>query len=647
LKKKPKYNSLTGGVFTILLFFLSICASFFFGKELYLKQDPTVILSNFFENDPAPFNLTKNNLNFFIGIQNTDFNYYIDPTIYTIKISFNQITTSKKPDGKVEFSYKFNRVLMEKCNLTKHFQNFQDLFNEDDLENLSCFDQDKMENITLAGSFGKKNFQYLEFSVSSCKNDTDSNIICKPKEEIDKKLKGGFFIVNYVETIFDPKNFSYPNIYIKRDFYTSMSNKYFKEITFNLKNIDYISDAGILISSEETKNFVQTDNIKEIYDFREADTFISTAFRLSYNKDIIKRRYLKLQDVVAQIGGFIKGISIILVIINYYYSSVNYYIFLMNKLYFFDLNDIYLRKQSSKAQILNKNISQFDYFGKQNNIEYNKKKNIHNYEVNSNDNNNIHKSQNIIQNTELKYINDDVGSYNDKYIKKNLNIFKDERILNSINAEKTSQIIFNSNNKNMVCGNLNEEKSNMEEKFYIVEKLNMKEKINVIENNNVVNINNNRLDNNNRYVSDPKINNTEIVLKKKNMTLEIKYDLYEKFFLMFNLCFNFCKHNDKDKKFSSRQRKKIVFENSYDQIKNNFDVINYLKISDDLKLIKFLIFTEYQIDLIELINRSKNKYANFETYNYNENINSLKKLENSENPFDKKIKFALKNCDLI
>ncbi len=131
------------------------------------------------------------------------------------------------------------------------------------------------------------------------------------------------------------------------------------------------------------------------------------------------------------------------------------------------------------------------------------------------------------------------------------------------------------------------------------------------------------------------------------MKLEIKYDLYEKFFLMFNLCFNFCKHNDKDKKFSSRQRRKIVFENSYDQIKNNFDVINYLKISDDLKLIKFLIFTEYQIDLIELINRSKNKYANFETYNYNENINSLKKLENSENPFDKKIKFALKNCDLI
>ncbi len=49
IEKKPKYNSLTGGVFTILLFFLSICASFFFGKELYLKQDPTVILSNFFD----------------------------------------------------------------------------------------------------------------------------------------------------------------------------------------------------------------------------------------------------------------------------------------------------------------------------------------------------------------------------------------------------------------------------------------------------------------------------------------------------------------------------------------------------------------------------------------------------------------------
>jgi hypothetical protein len=31
-----------------------------------------------------------------------------------------------------------------------------------------------------------------------------------------------------------------------------------------MKNIDYISDTDILMSLEETKNFVKTDSIKEI-----------------------------------------------------------------------------------------------------------------------------------------------------------------------------------------------------------------------------------------------------------------------------------------------------------------------------------------------------------------------------------------------
>jgi len=177
-------------------------------KKIYLKQDHLIISSNFLENDPSGFNLIKNNFNFFIGIQGTDYNFYIDPTIYTLKIGFNSITRSQQPDGKIVFYYNFNRLLIEKCNLTKHFQNFQDLFKADDLQNLLCFDQDKIENITIIGSFGEKIFQYLEFTVSSCNNFTDSKITCKPKDEIDKKLKGGYFIQNYLETIFDPKNFT-------------------------------------------------------------------------------------------------------------------------------------------------------------------------------------------------------------------------------------------------------------------------------------------------------------------------------------------------------------------------------------------------------------------------------------------------------
>lgn len=139
-----------------------------------------------------------------------------------MKIGFNQIITSQQHLGKIEFSYNFYRLLIKKCNLIKHFQKFQDMFNAHDLlERLLCFDKDKVENISLGGSFGNKNFHYLEFTVSSCKNGTDPNIICKPKEEVDNKLKGWFFIVNHLETKFDTKNFTY-QMFIQKGIFTNL-----------------------------------------------------------------------------------------------------------------------------------------------------------------------------------------------------------------------------------------------------------------------------------------------------------------------------------------------------------------------------------------------------------------------------------------
>lgn len=105
---KTKYNSISGGILSILIYILCVLTYFLFGRELYLKQDPTVIQSNYFENDPRLFNLPSKNFNFFVGIQDIDFNYYIDPTIYTLEIGLSQITVKNNSKNEEEFNFNYN-----------------------------------------------------------------------------------------------------------------------------------------------------------------------------------------------------------------------------------------------------------------------------------------------------------------------------------------------------------------------------------------------------------------------------------------------------------------------------------------------------------------------------------------------------------
>ncbi len=55
-----------------------------------------------------------------------------------------------------------------------------------------------------------------------------------------------------------------------------------------MKNIDYLIDAG-------SKIFVQSENIKEIYYFKESEIFVTTVFRFSCDKNVIKRKYQKFK----------------------------------------------------------------------------------------------------------------------------------------------------------------------------------------------------------------------------------------------------------------------------------------------------------------------------------------------------------------
>lgn len=337
IDKSSKYKTFIGGILSIFIAGLILAGFAHFGRELIDKVNPTVISSAFYQPNPDEYALNYDNFNYFIGIQDSSANYYIDPSIVTLGMSY-VIFKREIVNDEVQWNPTRRNLKPEPCQLERHFPKFKEEFTGLPLPDLYCPNPDEFKNISLAGNWGEDRYHYLSMLVTPCRNSTESSVICKTQEEIDKHLAGGFFVVNNIDTLFEPKIYQDPRKYFRRNYYTTMSNKYFKELTFFFKNVEYTTDQGFLMENLKTDYYLQLDNIKELYDFRSdlTGTILSCGFRMSNQKDVYNRQYTKIQDVIAKVGGLVKALLLLVQMMYSNFSKVGYYFFLGEGLFEYD-----------------------------------------------------------------------------------------------------------------------------------------------------------------------------------------------------------------------------------------------------------------------------------------------------------------------
>jgi hypothetical protein len=68
-------------------------------------------------------------------------------------------------------------------------------------------------------------------------------------------------------------------------------------------------------------------------DFRNTPQFFSLLFSTSNNRDIYTRKYAKIQDILANMGGLIKGLMLCVQLVFMLFNKTNYYFFLIQTLY--------------------------------------------------------------------------------------------------------------------------------------------------------------------------------------------------------------------------------------------------------------------------------------------------------------------------
>ena len=324
--QNKSYKTKLGGLLQIFVTVSWIAGIMFFSKDIYLRENPSVISSNEYDRIPYERNFT-NMEDYMVMIALNDpltWGPFIDETLYTVK--FTTASKINQVKGPIE------NLKTVKCSMDM-FKGKENFTLGIPIENYYCLSPD-IKKIAYKGTQTSPDSKYIKIGVHMCINSTLNNNTCRSKEEITNKLSGSSFNLFFFNNKFETKSFNKPNELFLDFHHSFYSNLYYKLVFVVLKQVRFIDDIGFFFESLDFKDYYAVNDIKEVFHFQEqADgKFLDFAILFGTNRENIRRNYKRIQTVIAEVGGLFKGLIIFILIIqklimdDYLFEYINYFI---------------------------------------------------------------------------------------------------------------------------------------------------------------------------------------------------------------------------------------------------------------------------------------------------------------------------------
>ena len=309
INNQTRFKTFFGGILTIILCILIIIAVFIFGKDFFLRKNPSYTYSSISENYEK-INLKKEKILIAFKILDSKGNQlinnsnYIYPEILYYKSNFNQET--KMYNNTVE------KISYYKCNLNELNKDFESNKNEE----IFCI---QLQNKTFGGSMSNDFFDYFDIQFNYCKNGGNyyfNNSNCASIEEINSFFINDTitFYLYYSTVDFRSKNLKNP--------FKNRLNIHLNEINYKFRKTDKIyikknileDDQGWLFSSKKNISAWGADKIVSDYkyisyeDLKEnnySSMFYNFQLYMSLDKNYYSRKYTKIQEIIAIFGGLL------------------------------------------------------------------------------------------------------------------------------------------------------------------------------------------------------------------------------------------------------------------------------------------------------------------------------------------------------
>ena len=355
-----------GMILSLLINIASLCLSVTLISELIYHSKPTVNYAKFHSSMTRNMTLNTKELLFTIAIRDNNYNLINDPSIGQIIATYEKTTTI---NGNINIEI-INLDFMNCSNVYPLFDKLgvSDRFNSTGLINYNCYNYS--EPIIIGGKYGTEFYGNLAFYIAKCRNGSESNIKCKSEEEIDSIIQKGWLQITYVSSYVDFNNYSYPIQYVTEDTYIMFDVTMNKKMYIYFSPLEIHSENNIIFSNKNkkisSKHDVTTTDIISVLD----NGIISSIMVCpSFTVEKYYRRYIKIQEIGASIGGFYSGLNIFIILISSFHKKKYTEMKIINELFAFG-NEQIIKENHSLFKI--NPVVKFENIINNENNEFNK-----------------------------------------------------------------------------------------------------------------------------------------------------------------------------------------------------------------------------------------------------------------------------------
>ena len=360
---KARMRTWLGGLCSIFLGVLSVIIFVFFSKNMMFRENPQIIESTTFHQN-FETELTKDNFFFsatVIGMAGKMSS--LDGLLKFTAVRY-ELSQIENPDGSKRPSMDVSFIPMTRCSLEHFGEKYKEL-ETINYDSTFCFKQDF--NLVLRNSFASStnNFSFIKVYLSQCDSRKE---VCKTQEEINKTYENLSIIYNISHDYLDHKSFRQPLEARTKTIQVSQSIKKYFIHQFNMMQISYFTDEGWILSSTSVAKGMGLES-KETTEGEKSNSAnlvpngiqeITIAFNTEGKNHDIYRSYEKIQNIFANVGGFIKGCLAIVQLIAHLVGKTK----LQNKI-FNECIELY-EKAHLNNYVLNKSVSSLPTYSGEN-----------------------------------------------------------------------------------------------------------------------------------------------------------------------------------------------------------------------------------------------------------------------------------------
>lgn len=527
-----RYSTKTGIFFTILIVITCIVIGFLFGQEIYSRDNPTVLNSEeYLDNSRIT---VKEFPMFFSFVNGPTVNQPTVPLYVDMKITHMIINNDFTPTIKYYDGYK-------RCNVEEYEEFYQpyikdifaDLKDKNSMD-LYCINQN---DLYFQNDYSAKNSSYINVRFL-LRTESEGNIDLEARTALLKDL---YLVTTVVDSYIDSSNYDNPKNYYVSNKSQKISTDFNQRVFYNIQKISFSTNNGWLLDDEVKEDILSVKSITQDISSSDGNLFWVTLSSPNI-RNKIKRSYMKVQDMLAKIGGFFNALYMVILILTKNYVNFSFY----NYIYKYFATPRFLNSNKDKKLVLSNTIDKIAFrLAKTNTLRSFLTKEVNNLSVNnSNIQDRMNKSSSIMLNKEYKNDNNEryPNNLNNNIIKENQfdNIQMTVNLVNPVKHDNNDDSVnsinnhyygnMNNNNNNNINNNIkeaeklehievNRKKSGKSDRSNILNNNNI-DKINEIYENNINNIHNikNNINNNNNLQND-------WILEERKFSNEKKFEV--------------------------------------------------------------------------------------------------------------------------